>query len=448
MDISLFRLSMSGNFLLVFVALLLVLLNGFFVAAEFGLVKLRSTRVRAITKNLGWRGKMLAKVHGRLDEYLSACQLGITLASLGLGWVGEPAFAALIEPALLSMGVTSQKLIHGIAFVIAFFTISYLHIVVGELVPKTLAIRMAERVSLWTAPALYAFYWFMFPAIWMLNKSSNIIISLLKLKPKDGHDSQYSSEELKLILRSSRPSEDFNSSEWKVLAQAIDFRELEVSDLMHPFSDAAVLFENNSFKQNIERIAQYRYSRYPLVSDDGQVTGIIHIKDLFIALSKDTDFVDIGSLARPVKFVAPNTPATELFRQLQQGAPHLTIVGYDNKQPIGFITLDNLLSALVGDISDEFRQSQSEWTKLDDGSLLGKGTLPINTLERTLGIDIESEDADTVAGLVLWKLTELPKEGQRIEFDQFFVVIKKMSGPKILLVRVYPKKEPQHLPSH
>ncbi|WP_036300386.1 hemolysin family protein [Methylotenera sp. L2L1] len=436
---------MSSNLFLVFVAFLLVLLNGFFVAAEFGLVKLRSTRVRAIAKSLGWRGRMLAKVHGSLDEYLSACQLGITLASLGLGWVGEPAFAALIEPALVQVGIASQKLIHGIAFVIAFFTISYLHIVLGELVPKTLAIRMAERVGLWTAPALYAFYWFMFPAIWLLNKSAGVVISTLKLSTKDGHDAQYSPDELKLILRSSRPSEQFNSSEWKVLAQAIDFRELKVSDLMHPFQDAAVLLEKESFKVNLARIAQHRYSRYPFMTNDGQVKGIVHIKDLFIALSKDADFTDIQSLLRPVKLVSPDIFATELFRQLQQGAPHLTVVAYENKPPIGFITLDNLLSALVGDIRDEFRPSQSEWTKLDDGSLLGKGTIPINTLERTLGIDIESAEADTVAGLVLWKLTELPKEGQRIEFDQFVVVIKKMAGPRILLVRVYPKNEPQHL---
>jgi CBS domain containing-hemolysin-like protein len=185
-----------------------------------------------------------------------------------------------------------------------------------------------------------------------------------------------------------------------------------------------------------------------LVGSDGHVTGIVHIKDLFIALSKDSSFTDIHSLIRPVKVVTPDTPATELFRQLQQGAPHLTVVAYEGKPPVGFITLDNLLSALVGDIRDEFRQSQSEWTKLDDGSLLGKGTLPINTLERTLGIDIESEEADTVAGLVLWKLAELPKEGQRINFDQFDIVIKKMGGPKILLMRVYPKIEPQHSNSH
>ncbi len=430
---------MSNNFLLVFVAFLLVLLNGFFVAAEFGLVKLRSTRVRTIAKTLGWRGRMLAKVHINLDAYLSACQLGITLASLGLGWIGEPAFSALIEPLLVQVGVTSLKLIHSIAFVSAFFTISYLHIVIGELVPKSLAIRMSERVGLWTAPALYIFYWVMFPAIWLLNQSSNFVISALKLKTKAGHDAHYSSEELKFILRSSRSSDAFSNDEWKVLAQAIDFRELEVSDLMHPFNEVVALFEADSFNKNMSIVLQHQYSRYPMVNNKGMVTGIVHIKDIFVALRKNPDFTDIKSLTRPVEQVSPDIHATEVFRKLQKGAPHFTVVGYENSPPIGFITLDNLLAAMVGDIHDEFRQSQSTWTKLDDGSLLGKASLPLNTLERTIGIDIESEDADTIGGLILWALGDLPKEGQRVAFKSFDIVVKKMIGPRILLVRVYPK---------
>jgi CBS domain containing-hemolysin-like protein len=248
---------------------------------------------------------------------------------------------------------------------------------------------------------------------------------------------------LKLILRSSRASDEFSSDEWKVLAQAIDFRELEVSDLMHPFGEVTALMQEDSFDDNMERVLQHRYSRYPIVNSDGVVTGIVHIKDIFMALRKDANFADIQSLARPVELVSPNTHAMALFRKLQKGAPHLTVVGLADAPPIGFITLDNLLSALVGDIRDEFRQSQSEWTKLEDGSLLGKGSLPLNTLERTLGIDIDSDDADSIAGLVLWALGEIPKEGQRVEFNAFDVVIKKMIGPRILLVRVYPKNLPQ-----
>jgi CBS domain containing-hemolysin-like protein len=431
---------MTENFFYIFLAFLLVILNGFFVAAEFSLVKLRGTRVRAIAKSLGWRGRILKTVHHNLDAYLSACQLGITLASLGLGWIGEPAFAAILEPFLAYIGIVNPTLVHTIAFVIAFFTISYLHIVLGELVPKTLAIRTAEKVGLWTAPPLYGFYWLMFPAIWMLNKSANLVIKTFNLNPGGHQDVQYNAEEIKLILRSSRPSQQFDVDEWRVLAQAIDFRELDLADLMHPANEMISLKAQDDFNTQMQTISTHQYTRYPYILEDGSVIGIVHSKDLLMALAKDRNFSDVKSLVRPIEALAPDTPATTLFRKLKNGAPHFTIVAYDRKEPIGFITMDNLLSALVGDIRDEFIKSHTKWIKMDDGSFMGKGTLSLHTLERKLGIDIESEEADTVAGLILWKLTDIPKKGDRIEFDQFSIVVKKMIGSKISLVRVYPKE--------
>lgn len=440
---------MSLNLFLVFIALLLVILNGFFVAAEFSLVKLRATRVRAIEKTLGWRGQLLGKVHHNLDAYLSACQLGITLASLGLGWLGEPAFAALLEPALAYAGVTNATLIHSIAFVVAFFTISYLHIVLGELVPKTLAIRTAEKMAIWTAAPLYGFYWLMFPAIWVLNQSANLIIKLFRLAPKDQHEAHYNSDEIKLILRSSRPNQQFSADEWRVLAQAIDFRDLDIADLMHPANEMISLKDIDPFSSHMEVINTHRYTRYPYMLADGSVSGMVHTKDVLMALGKDKHFEDIKSLVRPIEIMRPDTPATTLFRKLKNGASHFVVVAYEKTEPIGFITLDNLLSAIVGDIRDEFRKTHTKWTKLDDGSFIGKGTLPLHTLERKLGIDIESDNADTVAGLVLWKLNDLPEKGQRIDFDQFSIVVKKMKGPKISLVRVYPNiKQPKVTTHH
>jgi CBS domain containing-hemolysin-like protein len=434
-------LAIGENLLLVVVALLLVLLNGFFVAAEFGLVKLRNTRVRAIAKTHGWRGRILGRVHTQLDTYLSACQLGITLASLGLGWIGEPAFARLLEPLFSAVGIESAELVHGISFFLAFTTISYLHIVVGELAPKSMAIRNPEIVSLWTAAPLYAFYWIMYPAIWMLNHSAMKLLKLIGLRGDTDHEAHYSVEELKLILRSGRSDDQFTNNEWRVLAQALDFRNLDVGDLLRPFSEAVVLQQTLSLEQNLDRIAQHRYSRYPLLDDNGHVIGIVHLKDLFFAMHKGKLPDDLADISRPVPFVSADMAATELFRRFQQGAPHFAISNYEDGRPQGFLTLDNLLGALVGEIRDEFRRGSNEWTKLDDGSLMGKGSLPIFTLERALGVDIENENADTVAGLVLWRLGELPKEGQRIDFEQFAVVIKKMVGPRILLVRVYPREE-------
>lgn len=432
---------MSQDFLFVFLAFLLVILNGFFVAAEFSLVKLRATKVRSVAKRLGWRGRLLSTVHGQLDAYLSACQLGITLASLGLGWIGEPAFAHLLTPLLEWIGIENSTLVHTISFFGAFFTISFLHIVLGELVPKTLAIRSAATIGIWTAPLLYGFYWLMFPAIWLLNQSANLFISLLNLSDKNQSESQYSTDELKLILRSSRPNQHFSADEWRVLAQAIDFRELDIADLMHPVSEMISFKETQNFDDHMGLIHAHRFSRYPYLLEDGYVSGMVHVKDVLMTMSKDPSFSEMKSIARPVQTVHPDTAVTSLFRKLKNGASHFALVAYDDNPPIGFVTLDDLLSALVGDIRDEFRKSHTKWNIMDDGSLLGKGTLSLHTLERTLGIDIEVEEADTVAGLILETLGELPKRGQKIEFDQFDVVVKKMTGPKISLVRVFPHKK-------
>jgi CBS domain containing-hemolysin-like protein len=427
--------------LLIVVALLLVLLNGFFVAAEFGLVKLRQTRVKAVARKYGWRGRILLKVHQDLDAYLSACQLGITLASLGLGWIGEPAFADLLQPMLAAVGVDSEEVVHAVAFFVAFFILSYLHIVVGELAPKSMAIRMAEKVGIWTAPPLYGFYWLMYPAIWVLNHSSNWFLRRIGLDVAHSHDSRYSAEELKLILRSSRADADFSADEWRVLAQAIDFRDLEVADLMRPFNEAIALAATDTLEHNLDRIVQHRYSRYPYLDANGHAQGVIHLKDIFFAMRRGILPSSLGELTRPVPTISPTLPATELFRRFRKGAPHFAVVAHADGRPLGFITLDNLLGALVGEIRDEFRQAGSEWTKLDDGSLIGKGSLPIVTLERTLGLDIEETEADSVGGLIMQKLGDIPAEGQRIAFDRFDAVVKKMSGPRIVLVRIYPKDD-------
>ena len=431
--------------LFVSLALGLVALNGFFVAAEFGMVRLRPTRIRAIAKRHGLSGRILAKVHGQLDAYLSACQLGITLASLGLGWIGEPAFAGMLRPLFELAGVTSAELIHSISFAFAFSLISFLHIVVGELAPKSLAIRNPERIGLLSALPLYGFYWLMYPAIRLLNASANSVLRLAGLSGTHGGDSHYSTEELKLILRTSRPGGKFLHDEWNVLAQTLDFSELDVSDLMHPIHEMVALQRAKSLQENMQTVSRTRFSRYPYCDGD-RVLGMVHLKDLLLAQQEGKSIDDWSAYLRPVQHVQPHLPALELFRRFRKGAPHFVIVGTKGDKAEGFLTLDNLLAALVGDIRDEFRQGHNDWTRLDDGTLIGKGSLPIYTLERILGIDIENEEfdlegADSVGGLIMVKLGDIPAEGQKVAFQQFDVVVKKMIGPRIVLVRVYPRGE-------
>jgi CBS domain containing-hemolysin-like protein len=436
-----------NNVLLVVLALFLVALNGFFVAAEFGIVTLRKTRIRAIAKTSGVRGKILAKVHGQLDAYLSACQLGITLASLGLGWVGEPAFAALLEPLFVLVGVTSEKIIHGVSFVFAFGVISFLHIVVGELAPKSLAIRMPEAIGLWSAIPLYGFYWAMYPAIWLLNGSANLVLRMAGLSGAGGHDAHYSTDELKLILRTSQPGEKFTRDERHILAQSLDFGKMTVSDLMRPINEVIALHENRSVQENLETVRRNRLSRYPYFDANGEdVLGVIHLKDLFLAQQSGRAITDLADYLRPVEIISARTPAPDIFRRFKTGAPHFAMIGEKGKRPVGFITLDNLLGAMVGEIRDEFRLNENDWLTQPDGTLIGKASLPIFSLERALGIDINNEEmgldeVESVGGLLMVKLGDIPTQGQRIEFPRFDVVVKKMNGPRIVLVKVIPRLE-------
>ncbi|MEI7296357.1 hemolysin family protein [Paraburkholderia tropica] len=471
-------------------ALFLVALNGFFVAAEFGLVKLRATRVQSLATQHGMRGRLLAKVHGQLDAYLSACQLGITLASLGLGWIGEPAFAQLLEPVFDIVGIRSPELIHGISLVFAFTVISFLHIVVGELAPKSLAIRQAEKISLWCAAPLYGFYWTMYPAIWALNSSASAVLRLAGLSSEHGTEAHYSTDELKLILRSRRTAaqaeadahanangqasghasghaqgreaatgqaqmrsprrsqaslaqaaNNWSADEWNALAHSLDFSRLTVSDLMRPTHEMVGLRRDVPLKDNMQIVARHRFSRYPLFEDGSgeEVVGLIHLKDLLLAREAGHALDDLGKFVRPVQYVKPETPALALFRRFRKGAPHFALVGRKGQRPNGFLTLDNLLGALVGQIHDEFHQADTDWTRMDDGTLMGRGSLPVVSLEQALGIDIDEGRAESVGGLVIHALNDLPTEGQRVSFDRFDIVVKKMKGPRIVLVRVYPK---------
>ena len=428
---------MITDFSAILFAIFLVFLNGFFVAAEFSLVKLRETRVKAIVRTHGWRGRMLARVHHSLDAYLSACQLGITLASLGLGWVGEPAFAHLLEPLFVWLDIGDVKIVKGVSFAFAFITISYLHIVVGELAPKSMAIRTAESVGLWTAPPLFFFYWGMYPLIYVLNHSSNFILRKIGLT-EHHQEGQFTADELRLVLREAPGDGQFTDDEWKILSKALDFRQLTVRDLMRPMNEAVVLHQSKTIAQNMETMLTHRYSRYPLLNDDGMLIGVVHLKDVFVCLQRGQELTDFSRLMRPAQTVAPEMRAADLFRLFQKGSPHMAVVAYLDGLPQGFITVDNLLSAMVGEVQDEFKRSHNDWTRLDDGSLIGKGSLPIYTLERALGIDIYSERAETIAGLVLWKHGDFPKEGDTIAFEHFNIIVKKVKSGKILNVKVEP----------
>jgi CBS domain containing-hemolysin-like protein len=429
-----------ADFGLIFFALLLVLLNGFFVAAEFAMVKLRATKVEAIAQANGWRGHILRTVHNQLDAYLSACQLGITLASLGLGWVGEPAFAHLLAPLLEYAGISSPKLVHGIAFFTAFFIISYLHIVVGELAPKSWAIRQPERLSLWTAAPLYLFYWAMYPAIYLLNASANGILRIAgQGEPGPHHDHHYSRDELKLILHSSR-AQDPSDQGMRVLASAVELGELEVVDWANSREDLITLEHDASLSEILALIRRYKYSRYPVYdASKGEFIGLLHIKDLLLALAaleSMPETFNLHELLRPLERVSKHLPLSQLLERFRHGAVHFALVEEADSKVIGYLTMEDVLEVLVGDIQDEHRKTERGILTYQPGKLLVRGDTPLFKIERLLGVDLDHLEAETLAGLIYESLKRMPQEEEVLEVEGLRIVIKKMRGPKIVLAKV------------
>lgn len=441
---------MLQDALLVLLAAFLVLLNGFFVASEFAIVKLRRTRVEQLQHVHGLRGRILWRVHARMDAYLSACQLGITLASLGLGWVGEPAFASLLQAPLQAAGVEDPELLHTIGFVVAFSLISFLHIVVGELAPKSMAIRMPEAMSLWTALPLYAFYWLMYPAIWLLNASANAILRRagLELREGHGHEAPYSHDELRTILHLSRPAtEETNPVVHNLLTHSLELPELRVSDVMHGRHELVAIYDDDSHADVHRTIMKHRFSRYPLMErQTDEVLGVLLVKDIFAEPAGEDFQARLRRHLLPVERVREHDSLLALLRRFRQGAPHLAIVVGVSDHLEGFVTMEDLIEVILGDITDEHEARRGSRfdrrpIRLPDGSLLVRGDLPVFRLERELGTEIEeanAEDVSTVAGLLMSQLERLPEEGDRVRFGPFALVAARVRGRRVELVRVFP----------
>lgn len=433
--------SFFADFGLLLAAIALILLNGFFVAAEFSLVKLRATHVNSLDKNAGWRKRILQKVHSQLDAYLSACQLGITLASLGLGWVSEPAFTFFIEPTLNAIGITSPAIVQTTSIVLAFLLVSYLHIVVGELAPKSWAIRSPYRLALWTAPALFSFYWLMYPAIFLLNASANGILHLMGLNKENEAENTYSKEELKLILNA-RHHHDPTDESTRVMASIAEFTELEAIDWANSREDLIYLVRDISLLDALDVIRLHKYSRYPIFDRESErFIGLLHIKDLLLAIAElspqqSGKSLTIADIMRPIDRVSPTTPLPEVLQGFRKGGAHFALIEEADGKAIGYLTMEDVLEIFVGDIQDEYRKANRALVTYQPGKLLVRGDTPLFKIERELHVDLDHVEAETLAGLVYDTLGEMPEEEQSIETSGLRISIKKMKGPKILMAKV------------
>lgn len=413
---------------------LLVFLNGFFVAAEFALVKIRASQLDALADEGNRRAKLARPVLENLEAYLSACQLGITLASLALGWIGEPFLARMIEPLFAFANITSPAIIHSVAFTIAFSVITTLHIVLGEQVPKILAIRKSLPTTLWVTQPLRFFYLIFRPAIWFLNAASNKLLKeVMRIEPMTPSELSHSEEELRLILSESEKSEEVSPLGKELLINALDLRRRVVRDITTPRGEVICLNLENTFEENFKVAQESRHTRFPLC--DGHLDdaiGQVHIKDLLSLMREEKP--DLHAIKRELLPVPEMMPLEKLLNFFLTKHAHLALVVDEYGGTVGIVTLDNVLEELVGVIQDEFDVDQHEYKQINDREFLVEGTLGLYELHDLAGLELESADVSTIGGYVTHLLGHLPKQGEQVQIEDYAVTITQTDGRRVVQV--------------
>lgn len=421
----------------------LVLLNGFFVAAEFALVKLRVTQLAPLIEEGHRRAKMAEHLVSHLDAYLSAAQLGITLASLGLGWIGEPIFFTLLQPVFDWIGLGGEShgaLRHSIAFGVGFTVITFLHIVVGEMAPKTLAIRMPLGTAIWVA---YPFHWFyvtMKPFILALNHSAIWMLRLVGVQPADGHEAEHSEEELRLLIESANPAPAAGRRDLgrEIILSAMDLRERVAREVMRPRQDVVVLNTEMGMDECLDFATGNRFSRFPLCVE-GEVDrtiGVVHIKDIFRLRSKAKTAADLAPVARDVIYVPPTARLEKLLELFIDRKLHMAMVVDEFGGTSGLVTLENVLEELVGQIQDEFDQEQPLITQLDEDSWEINGDYPLHELEELVDCEFDEEEISTTSGFFTHRRGGFPGVGDEIEIGEFSLRVLELDGPTVERLRL------------
>ena len=422
--------------LAILIGILLVLINGFFVATEFALVKIRPTQIDPYVARGDRRGKIARGMVDNLDAYLSASQIGITLASLALGWIGEPAFAWILSPLerlLAHIPGITPSIIHTIRIFLAFSIITTLHVVVGEMAPKTLAIRKPEPTALWTAIPMWIFFKATYPLIWLLNHSSATLLRWIGLKPATEHEMAHDEEELRQLL--ANPSSSHLSAQKRdLLDNVFELSRRVARQVMVPRGDVVFLSTDHDLETNLKLARESGHTRFPLCEGElDRVFGIIHIKDLFRATEP---LESLRQVSRPIAMVPETLNLDRLLKRMRTERMHVAAVLDEYGGVSGIVTLENVIEEIVGDIQDEFDAERPEIVKQAENLYQVSGAVLILELEDELGIEISDRDEDTVGGLVLSELGRLPEVGEQVTLSSILLEVLEIADNRILQLRV------------
>lgn len=420
------------NILIVF---LLVFMNGFFVATEFAMVKVRKSRIETLVLEGDKSAKNTLKVVNDLNSYLSACQLGITLASLGLGWVGEPAVSDMLMP-LFNLFHLPESAVHSISFVLGFALITGFHIVLGELAPKSLAIISAEKIAMYTALPLILFYKLTYPIMWAFNHSTNLVLKIFGISQVDEHEAAHTDEEIKLLVEDSYKHGLIDKTELTFVDNIFDFSETTVKEVMIPRTDMSCIYLEDSFDEIIAYALEEQLTRYPVCKESkDNIVGFIHIKDLY-KQKIEGNTQNIQDIIREVKFVPKSMSISELLKVFKKEKAQMAIVIDEYGGTSGLVTNEDILEEIVGEIQDEFDEEGDEIIKTEEGNYIVDGKLILEDVNELLNTDIESENIDTIGGWIYSQLSSYPQINDKVAFENYEFIILKCDRKRISKVLI------------
>jgi len=432
-----------GNIIFI---LMIVFANGFFVIAEFALVKVRITQINEQIKR-GRRFAPLAQhMMEHLDSYLSACQLGITFTSLGLGWVGEPLLAEMLRQPFYSMGMVNEQMLHFISFAVSFGILTFLHIVLGEQAPKMLAIQKAETATMLVSFPLQIFYRIFSPLIWLLNVCANFVLRTMGINPVRPAELVHSAEELEMMVDEGARTGVLTKTEQELISSIFEFSNTTAKEIMVPRTEVVAINMDTTRERLIQIVTEEGYSRMPVYKDSiDNIVGLIYTKDL-ISLLEHRDLIVLHDIIRPAYFIPDAIKISKLMKELQQQKMHMAIVIDEFGGTEGIVTMEDILEEIVGEIHDEYDEVLKDIEHSTDGSALVNARMNIKDFnEKYLAEIPEDPEYDTMNGFLLKLTGHIPEMNEEITFNNLHITVIKKSQRRIRQVRV--KKIPPHAAS-
>jgi CBS domain containing-hemolysin-like protein len=414
--------------------LALVLLNGFFVAAEFSLVRIRETQLDTLVTK-GWRrAKMARHIVRNLNSYLSATQLGITMVSLGLGYLGEPIFSSLLTPVFGWFGMDSSEWIKTISFIVGFSVLTFLSVVAGELAPKWLTIQKPLPIALWSAYPLHWFYIALYPFNRLLNHAARFLLEKIGISPDDKADGAHSEEELRLVLASSQNTAGGRN----IVLNALDLRHRVVREVMRPRQEVAAFNSDATIADCLALAERTRYSRFPLCEGGNldKTHGVVHIKDLYALRDKARTAADLSIAARKLIYVPETARLERLLQLFLERKLHFAFVVDEYGGTLGIVTLENALESLVGQIQDEFDAEETQMVHTSENVWEVAGTLPLHEMEKIIGTVAHDESVTTASGWLTEKLGGFPQTGNLLMVGNFELRVEEMDGPRVARLKI------------